>query len=278
MKIRNVIILAIVLVVATFFATQAFFQGSALSFSLDQNKAQQLINKTTHDSVKVVKHFPAIGNLEGYVVTSKDNTTPMGIIYYDKAYNYLVSGVIIDGNGENVVQRDYAEFIQPDAAKKAAKNLDNTFTILQGQAGAPHKAYAVVDPNCIFCNQLYKMLAPKIQAGDLAVKWIVVGIVKPSSKGKALAILGADQPLQALETNEKGFVADQEEGGITPMDSPSDIAKERLQKNTEFILQNGFNATPVIMYKDTSGDFQVVSGLPKKDKLDAVINKMSNSF
>ena len=78
--------------------------------------------------------------------------------------------------------------------------------------------YDFMDPNCPYCHRLYQRLQKPIQEGKLRVRFIVVGVLTPSSRPKAATILSATHPLVALQKNEAGFsmTARGPEGGITP--------------------------------------------------------------
>ncbi len=276
MKIRTAVIIAIVLIVLSVFFTSLYFTHKKQDLTAEQ--IQALLNLATNNSVKILKSFPAIGNLQGFVVTSNKRHTQKGIVYVNKRYRYVISGVLINSQGKNIVEQDFNKYIEPASAVKAFKAIDTTHYVEQGKADAPHKAYIVVDPNCIFCHKLYEALKPMIAKGQLAVRWIIVGIIKPSSKAKAAAILSANNPSQALEANERGFNESQEEGGITPLKNPSAKVKQELQNNITFMMKNQITATPVILYRTNSNVLKMETGLPQGKSFDAMIKQMGNQF
>lgn len=276
MKIRTAVIVAIILIILSVFFTSLYFTHKQQDMTKEQAKA--LLNLATNNSVKILKSFPAVGNLQGFVVTSNKRHTQKGIVYVNKRYRYVISGVLINSQGKNIVEQDFNKYIEPASAVKAFKAIDTTHYVSQGKSDAPHKAYVVVDPNCIFCHKLYEKLQPMIKKGQLAVRWIIVGMIKPSSKAKAAAILSASNPDKALAKNEQGFNEQREEGGIQPLKNPSEKIKQALQDNMDFMMKNQITATPVILYRTSDNVLKMETGLPQGKAFDAMIKQMGSQF
>lgn len=276
MRTRNVIILSIVLIVLSAIVTSFVLKAGPSKDNVKQ--AEAVIMKLSHNTVTITKTFPSIGNLQGFLVSSKQGHGQTGILYYNTRYHYLISGQIIQKDGQNLAEQDYGKYVEPKAAVTALKMAPQTAWIQQGKVSAPKHLYVVVDPNCIFCHRMYEQLQPMIKDGKLAVRWIVVGMIKPSSKAKAEAILGATNPAQALAINEEKFNEKIEEGGITPAKNPSTVTSGKLMRNMKFVKVNSLMATPVLVYKTTAGVPQVQQGLPQGKKYDAMMNSMGKAF
>ncbi len=242
-------------------------------------QAEALINKVSQGKVTVLKHFVVNPSIQGFVITTNPASDKRGLLYTDGQGQYLIDGNLMDITGQNLAQKNYYQYVQPKAASTAYQTIAQTSWIQQGQDSAPHKLYAVIDPNCIFCHQGFVALEPKIQSGQLAVRWIVVGIIKPDSKAKALAILNANDPLQALLSNENSFNEQTEEGGIVPLDAQAPIATTKLDTNMQFATSNKIMQTPTFFYKDSAGNMQIQAGMPQPGApLDTFINSVSNQF
>jgi len=170
------------------------------------------------------------------------------------------------------------QHVQPQSAIDAWNSIQKTTWIQQGDVKSPHKLYVIADPNCRFCHQLYDDLQTEINNGNVAVRWVLIGFLKPSSKGRALAILAADDPLKAMSINEKGFNDANEEGGIPPLAEASPSAQQALDNNMNFMIANRLTATPIILYKAQNGVVNELSGLPVDNKLDTLINSASNHW
>jgi thiol:disulfide interchange protein DsbG len=101
-----------------------------------------------------------------------------------------------------------------------------------------------------------------LQAGKLRLRVVMVGFLKPSSFGKAAAILMQSDHAQALATDEKKFDVKNEEGGIEPAKTIPPKIKQAIEANTHLLAQSGNEATPTLLYQNADGQWQVVHGLP----------------
>ncbi len=127
--------------------------------------------------------------------------------------------------------------------------------IEQGDPNAPQKMYVVIDPNCIFCHELFNELQPLIANKTVCVRWIIIGAIRPSSPDRAQAIFTAEDPLAALIYNEANFKAEIEEGGIPAALSVSKEAMDNYEKNMRFVIQIQLNMTPIVFFFDAGGNF-----------------------
>ncbi len=136
----------------------------------------------------------------------------------------------------------------------------NTFWFEQGNPNAPHQIYVVAEPNCSACHYFYNSVKPFVAQGQLKIRWIMVAFMKPSSLGKAAAILMSENPAAALEENESAFNNMMEIGGINAIPSiPSDI-QGRLNANLNFMKTFGLHVTPIVLLKSTTGKIEIMRG------------------
>ncbi|TNF65978.1 MAG: thiol:disulfide interchange protein DsbG [Gammaproteobacteria bacterium] len=249
--------------------------GCFSSNTANPKKAEKLVNKVTYGQAKIIRSFDANDQLYGYVIQSKGGQE--GILYVAKDGSFLFSGSYYNQDGVNQQRIDYEKYIQPKTAIAAFKEAKNTHYIEQGKQNAPHKAYIIADPNCHFCHLLYQSLQPEIQSGNLAVRWILIGAVKPDSAAKTMAIFDSANPLKALEENEHNFNESREEGGIAPDAKPSAQAKAQLDKNMQFMMNNKMYVTPIILYKTVNGLVKMDQGMPQQNT-QALVNNLSNKW
>ncbi len=236
-----------------------------------------LISEVTHGDASILNQFQSVANLEGYVVQSTQGGS-QGIIYVDNRGRYLVIGQVISANGQNISNQDYQTYISPQSASIAFHYVGNTAYIQQGSNNAPHQAYIIFDPNCIFCHRLYEAMQPAIKSGQLAVRWIPVAFLKPTSQGRVYAMLAANDPLAMLQQNELNFNEQTEDGGIPPLASPSTQVVQQLQNNMAFLTETQINSTPAVLYKLQDGTAKLVSGMPDPSKLNALIQSFTQIF
>lgn len=237
--------------------------------------ASSLLTKVSGGQAKIIQEFNGIGNLKGFVVAPVNGQGQNTIVYVDKNGKYLVSGNVIDAQGQNVTQNDFQKYVTDAMAPKVISAAAQTTWIGQGNPKAPHQAYVIVEPNCIACHMLHKALLPKIKSGQLYVRWIMVAFLKPDSEGKAAAILQAKDPAKAFDQDEIGFNEKTESGSIQPAKNISNDTESKLKANMAFMQKYNFISTPVIIYQDKAHKAQIMNGFVPGKALDKLVNSMS---
>lgn len=217
--------------------------------------------KVLHDMVqagklKVVRAFPTDKDgLTGYIVKHGGYQT---VVYSEDGY--LMLGPLYGPEGQNLSKQYARKYTpQPDVGK-IINALDTDYLVTQGPDGAP-ALYVFADPNCIFCHKLYQQTEPLVKAGKLRIHWIMVGVLGPSSVGRAAAILSADDPVAAFAEGEANFDVRNEQGGIASL-QPSERVAELLDHNRQALFDVGGTATPTVLFRDTNGHWQAREGMP----------------
>lgn len=136
-----------------------------------------------------------------------------------------------------------------EAARSAAKT-PVTVAAIESEAkgfvvGAPMAArtvYVFFDPQCPHCAVLWQSAKPlKSQAKFV---WIPVGLIGKTSIAQSATILGAKDPIAAMEENEASVLAKQ--GGISAS-GDIDAQKPIVEKNTALLNRFGFESVPTIV-------------------------------
>jgi thiol:disulfide interchange protein DsbG len=206
----------------------------------------------------VGQSFAAPDGLTGWVVTFPDRSL---IVYTTVSGNYLVSGLLVDKGGNNLTaQFQDRYFPKPDVSALAATLAADPTLVDEGSPKAP-PLYVFADANCFYCNKLWNELRPFVTAGKVRVHWAMLAFLKPSSQGRAAAILAAPDKVAALFTDESKFDKTNEEGGIPPLDPvPKDLAAALSNHDGE-MLSAGGNGTPLLLYRN-GGKWQSADGMP----------------
>ena len=110
----------------------------------------------------------------------------------------------------------------------------------QGNPKALHQMYVVAEPNCSACHYLYNTLYPYVAKGEFNVRWILVSFIKPSSAGKAAAIMFSKNPALALNSNEANFDEQTETGAIAPLQQLSQEMISAIKSNIAFMQKYNF--------------------------------------
>ena len=153
--------------------------------------------------------------------------------------------------------------------------LEKSHWIADGRAGAPRTVYVFTDPNCPYCNKLWADARPWVDAGKVQLRHVVVGILTPTSAGKAAALLNEKNPAAALDAYERGHVATNAktlasgrprplgDDGLKPLAPVPPVLQARLDANAELMASFGMRATPALVWKDAYGRVQMSQGAPE---------------
>lgn len=134
---------------------------------------------------------------------------------------------------------------------------DGYSSVLEGNG--PVHLTVFIDPNCIYCHFFWKDLTKtKGWTEKYTIRWVPLAFLKPSSRGKAGAIL--HKGASGLTEDEAKFNVEAEEGAIAPTHERSLLKK--VKANTMRWARNmktlGVEAgTPTIV----TGDGHVFAGL-----------------
>ena len=147
--------------------------------------------------------------------------------------------------------------------------LEKAEVVVEGAKEAQSVLYVFFDPNCFYCHLTWKALQPYEKVG-LQVRWVPVAYQKPSSVGRAAAIMEAPNRAAALRENEVNYDRAHFDGGIKPMDKPQAPITTQLQANTQLMRKFGVPATPVLVWKDSNGNVQLKPGVPRLSQLPGI--------
>jgi thiol:disulfide interchange protein DsbG len=147
--------------------------------------------------------------------------------------------------------------------------LEKAEVITEGAKDAKSVLYVFFDPNCFYCNLTWKALQPYEKVG-LQVRWVPVAYQKPSSVGRAAAIMKAPDRVVALRENEINYDRPHFDGGIKPMDKVQAELTAQLQANIDLMRKFGVPATPLLVWKDNNGNVQMKPGVPRLSQLPGI--------
>ena len=84
--------------------------------------------------------------------------------------------------------------------------LEKSHRIAGGRESAPRTVYVFTEPKGPYCNKLWADARPWVDAGKLQLRHVMVGILTPTSAGKAAALLDAKDPAAALDAHARADV------------------------------------------------------------------------
>ncbi len=218
----------------------------------------------TQEGGEVISNFPAPDGMTGYIVDFNGRTLT---VYLTPSKQYMFAGVMLDDEGVDQAQKALNEYLAGPKSEKDWQALESSNWVLDGSPDAERIVYTFTDPNCPYCKQFFKAARPWVEAGDVQLRHILVGILKADSLAKAAAILGADRPSEWLhlhETEAKTF-------NLVPNHTPTAKVNEMLENNHAVMHQLGVSATPTTFYKNHENIVVGQPGLPPRTLMEEIM-------
>ena len=220
------------------------------------------IQRLADQGVTVIKKIDAPEGMTGYA--AKAGQRPVAL-YLTPDGKHVIIGTLLDENGKNLSRAPLMGIadVKPGLPKDAWQQLERSAWIADGPADAPRTVYVITDPNCPYCHRFFESARPWVAAGRVQLRHIPVGVIRPSSPGKAAALLAAKNPTQAYREHERTYAS----GGIAPMNDVPAKLKDKIIANGALMKRLGIRGTPGIVYKNADGELQVFQGAARNKKL-----------
>jgi thiol:disulfide interchange protein DsbG len=148
------------------------------------------------------------------------------------------------------------------------QRLDRAKWIGTGAKSTERVVYVFTDPDCPFCNDLWKAMQ-KARAPDVQIRYLLVAVIDADSKGKDAAILEAKDPVATLEKSERNF----DHGGIAPKSPALPETTETISFNGDLMGALHIFGTPGLVYQDDHGQVKVFAGMPNDAQLRTIVGK-----
>jgi len=126
-----------------------------------------------------------------------------------------------------------------------------------GRADVP-VVYMVADPQCPHCHAVWAQLKPRVEAGEIAVRIILVAAL-PGSEARAISIMARPEPGRVWLAGEGSTPAPV--APPPPAGSRQDlVARQLLRVNLDFAREAGIRGTPWLAYVGDDGALHTVEG------------------
>ena len=214
--------------------------------------------------LEIVDRFEAPGGLTGYAATFQGR--PMAI-YLTPDGEHALLGTLVDSDGTDLTAEPLERIVSGPKNNDAWDQLADSTWVRDGDEDAERIVYELTDPNCPYCNQFWQTARPWVEAGDVQIRHVMVGILKADSVPKAATIVAADDPSAALERHEQNYAV----GGITAADDIPESARDKVTANNDLMSALGYFATPTILYRDANGEIAVKQGMPRGDEIEQIL-------
>ncbi len=244
----------------------ALAQTAQAGAAVSRQEASTLVRRASHGAASLVRVFSGVHGLTGAIIRGSNNNENIAWITPDgKAI--VVEGTLVGLHGEDLTRSAmYQQGLMETPSTGIAQAESGSDGILVGTRGPILTVF--FDPNCIFCHILHKALAKPIADGKVRVRYVIVAILKPSSLGRAVSILGANDPARALQIDEAKFNGATEEGGYTKDDRSIPAARRAaltdiVKANNALMARLGGTGTPTLLFCDAkTASVQMNVGLP----------------
>jgi thiol:disulfide interchange protein DsbG len=215
------------------------------------------------NGVEITGSLEAPQGFRGFVGRYQGRELP---IYVLPDGRHLVVGSLFDLDGNDLTGPALAKAASSHWGEAQWQALEASHWVAEGNPKAKRIVYVFVDTRCPYCERLWQASQPFLKKGNVQVRNILVGVIRPESLPEAAHILAAKDPTAAWVHNEENFGKNP-----TPATAAPATATDKIRANTELMQRLGFMGTPGIAWKDAQGQIQVLQGMPQDQQgLEAV--------
>ena len=238
--------------------------ASTTAFSADAYP--KAIRQAVDSGVKVIRQFPAVSGLTGWVLAQDGHYST---VYTTADKKTLLAGALIGERGESISAQYEEKYVpQPDLGVLFLQ-LEKSSYVAEGPVtGAKTNVYVFVDANCPYCHSAWLAFQPYEKAG-LQVRWIPVATLGPTSMPKAIEVMvAADRvaAFRAMEANHGKPWAPSAQSS----EAAQPAAAAAIRRNGELMQRFGIAGTPGLIWKDKQGKVQIRSGMPRLSEFPAI--------
>lgn len=219
-------------------------------------KANSIVEKLSDDGFVVERTFPGPegSGLTGLVVKSKNGGGGKQIGWTTTGGNFVLPGPLFNSDGEDLSEKymqEYGGLLKPTALADAVDKEDLGF--VAGTKGPIVTMF--FEPYCGYCNRMFADLEPKIDAGELRVRFVMVPFLAEDSAERAAAILEAKDPYKAL----KEWEHTKDKSAVKKV-AVSDATKAQVERGGQLFSEAQLGGTPASLICDKTGKVDVVRG------------------
>ena len=213
------------------------------------------VRALTDQGLEIHSTFDAPGGLTGFAASHQGREMA---VYLTADGEHAVVGTLIDAEGNDLSEAPLDELVRAPQEADVWQRLEASAWIADGSDDAPRVLYTFTDPNCPYCRRFWEAARPWVEAGEVQLRHIMVGILQQNSPAKASALLGADDPEAALHAHSGG-------DEIAPSAQPREI-EDQIYRNNGLFDELGLYATPTTVFQ-RNGRLERVDGMPEAERL-----------
>jgi thiol:disulfide interchange protein DsbG len=217
---------------------------------------------------EIVERFDAPSGLQGYAARYNGQGVAL---YLTADGEHVLIGSLLNAQGEDLSRQPLEQLVYERLGQERLAKLASSTWIADGSASAPRIVYMFSDPNCPYCNMFWKQARPWVEAGDVQVRHVMVGMLRQDSLAKAATLLSANDQQAALHAHESAGKASK----LQALDEIPSAIEQQLNDNITLMAELGASATPAIFYLDESGQLLQQLGAPGPQVLKQIMGPRS---
>jgi thiol:disulfide interchange protein DsbG len=176
-----------------------------------------------------------------------------------------------------------ASFATGEAVPAAVwQHLEASHWIADGSAKAPRVVYVFTDANCPYCTKFWDDTRPWVDSGKVQLRHLLVGIIAPTSPGKAAALLTEPNPAAALANYERVQLGQAKQtiasgdpqplhgGALRPLQAIPPAIRAEIDANQALMKSLHIPGTPGVVWRDAQGAVHTTMG-GREDDLAAML-------
>lgn len=204
--------------------------------------------------------FDAPGGLRGFGASTQGQEIA---IYLTPDGEHAIIGTLLDSQGNDLSEAQLDQHVRAALEAQTWQLLEESHWIQDGAPDAPRLIYTFTDANCSYCQQFWEQTRPWVEAGEVQLRHIMIGVLAPDSPAKAAVLLGAQDPSTAFQRHKMGEA-------ITVSAQPRDI-EDQVYANNQLFEGLGLYATPTSAFQreTPNGDVRITrtQGMPDEAQL-----------
>ena len=148
------------------------------------------------------------------------------------------------------------------------EQLSQAHWIAAGARATNRVVYVFSDPNCPYCNDLWKALQVK-RAADVQLRYLLVAVIDDDSRAKDAAILESQDPVATFDAQERSYAS----GGIPGKASIQPATAKTIAANELLMSALHIYGTPGLIYLDEHNQVRLFVGMPDDKQLQMIVGK-----
>jgi thiol:disulfide interchange protein DsbG len=204
--------------------------------------------------VRIVGTFPSAGGLTAWAAYAGQNPVAL---YVTPDGKHVIAGSLLDSNGKDADAAELERLVHQPMVDGVLRNLEASDWVADGLAKAPRTVYVFTDLNCPYCNKFWSDARPWVESGKVQLRHVVVGVLTPTSPGKAAALLADKNPSALLASHERS-----NRNVIQPLANIPPAIQSKLDANQQLMAELGLHATPAVVWRDAKGAVHTQMGVP----------------